>query len=156
MGRLADDRGLPVKFRGRARGFPWAWDEEVAAVAAHRPARRGVRLAAAFPVVADANVEAALRRDVLPAVVQEGGPEHERGAKDVAVRGGAQGAAQREPRGLEGRPGVPRREPQRAQASREVLEQGVLLQEPEEARVLQLPEALQAMVLPPQARVHEA
>lgn len=134
-------------FRALARGFPWAWDEEVAAGAAHRPAHQGVRLAVAFPVVADANVEAALRRGVRAAVVQEGGPEHERAAKDVAVQGGAQGAAQREPRGRKGMPGVPQRVPLWAQASREALAQRVLLQEPQEAR--------QAKVSPPQARVHD-
>jgi hypothetical protein len=113
--------------------------------------RQGVRLAVAFPVVADAIVDVALRRRGRPAVVQEGGPEHERGAKAVVE----QDAARQEPGGLQAKQDVPPTVSQ-AQASQLALAQRVLLREPQEAQELQLPEALPARVWPPQVRVHDA
>jgi hypothetical protein len=61
---LDDDRDRRVQFRELGRGFPWAWDEEVAAGAARLPAHRNARLAAACPVAGDAIAEQALRQDV--------------------------------------------------------------------------------------------
>jgi hypothetical protein len=72
-GRSAGDHGHPEQFREPARGFPWAWDEEVVAGAAHLPARQIARLAVASPVAADAIAEAVLRRGVP----QAAGPERE-------------------------------------------------------------------------------
>jgi len=62
-GRWAGDRGHQGQFQELARGFPWAWDEEVVAGAAHLPARQSARLAVASPVAADA-IEVVLRRGV--------------------------------------------------------------------------------------------
>jgi hypothetical protein len=62
-----------VRFREPARGFPWAWDEEAAAAAAHLLARQSVRLGAEFLAVADAIAEAVLRRGVSPAAGPERG-----------------------------------------------------------------------------------
>jgi len=69
---LDDDLGRQVQFRELAHGFQWAWDEEVVAGAAHLPTHRSARLAAAYPVAADALAKAVLRRDVPRAV----GPEY--------------------------------------------------------------------------------
>jgi hypothetical protein len=148
-GHSACARGLPVKFQARARGFPWAWDEEAVAGAAHWPTRQDVRLGVACRAAVDAIAEAVPHcRGVRPAVVHEGGPEHDRGAKAVVV----QDAGQREPRGLKAKPGVP----PRGQASQVALAQWVLLREPQVGQELQLPEAAQARVSPPQVRVHDA
>jgi hypothetical protein len=70
-GHSAGDRGHPEQFRELARGFPWAWGEEVVAGAAHLPARQSARLAVASLVVADAIAEVVLRRGVP----QAAGPE---------------------------------------------------------------------------------
>jgi hypothetical protein len=72
-GHLAGDHGHPEQFRELARGYPWAWDEEVVADAAQLQTRQSGRLAAACPVAAGVLAEAALRRDVPWAV----GLEHE-------------------------------------------------------------------------------
>jgi len=72
-GRSAGGRGLPAQFRELARGFPWAWDEEVVAGAAHLPARQNARLAVANPVAADAIAMEVLHRGVP----QAAGPERE-------------------------------------------------------------------------------
>jgi len=70
-GRSAGDHGRPAQFREPARGFPWAWGEEVVAGAAHLPARQSARLAVASPVAADAIAMEVLRRGVP----QAAGPE---------------------------------------------------------------------------------
>jgi hypothetical protein len=72
-GHSADAHGLPAQFQALARGFPWAWDEEVVAGAAHLPERQSERLAAANPVAEDAIAGAVLR----PVVPQVAGPERE-------------------------------------------------------------------------------
>jgi len=59
-GHSAGDHGRPEQFRELARGFPWAWGEEVVAGAAHLPVRQSARLAAASPVAADAIAEVVL------------------------------------------------------------------------------------------------
>jgi hypothetical protein len=147
-----------VKCQGLARDFPWAWDEEVAAGAAHLPARQGEPLGAAFRVAADAIVGVVLRQGVRPAVVQERGPEHEYGAKAVV----AQDAEHREPRELKAQQGVPPWVPQaqvlqgqvpQGQPSQVALAQRVLQREPQ-ARELPPPEALRALVSPPQVPAH--
>jgi hypothetical protein len=143
-----------VKFQGLARGFPWAWDEEVAAGVAHLPAHHGARLAAACPVAADALAEAALRRGVRRAV----GPERElSGALDAKVVV-AQDAARWEQQELKARQAVPPQVPQ-AQPSQPALAQRVSLREPGllQARESLLPEVmLQARVSPPQVPAHVA
>jgi hypothetical protein len=70
-GHLAGARALLAQFQELARGFPWAWDEEVVAGAAHLQARQSARLAVASPVAADAIAEVVLR----PGVPQAAGPE---------------------------------------------------------------------------------
>jgi len=107
-GRWAGDRGHRAQFQELARGFPWAWDEEVAAGAAQLLKRQDARLAAACRVAADAFAEAVLRRrGVLRAV----GPERElSGAWDAKVAV-AQDAACRERRELQAQRGVRSEEP---------------------------------------------
>jgi hypothetical protein len=70
---LAGGHGLRAQYRELARGFPWAWDEEVVAGAARLPVRWSVRLAAGCPVAADATAKKVHRRGVPRAA----GPERE-------------------------------------------------------------------------------
>ena len=72
-GHSAGDHGHPEQFRELARGFPWAWDEEVVADAVRLTAHPSARFAAAFLVAADVIAGAALRRGVP----QAAGPECE-------------------------------------------------------------------------------
>jgi hypothetical protein len=72
-GRSAGGRGLPAQFREPARGFPWAWDEEVVAGAARWPAHRIALLVVAFRVAEDAIAEADRRLDASRAA----GPERD-------------------------------------------------------------------------------
>ena len=60
-----------MKFLAPARGFPWAWDEAVAAGVAQLWKPQDARLAAVFLVAADALAEAVFRRGVPPVA----GPE---------------------------------------------------------------------------------
>jgi len=70
-GHLDGDPDRQVRFRELGLGFPWAWDEEVAAGAARLPAHRSERLAAACPVAEDAIAEEANRRGVSRAAGRE-------------------------------------------------------------------------------------
>jgi hypothetical protein len=123
-GHSACVRGHPAQFRELARGFPWAWDEEVVAGAAQLLKRQGARLAAACRVAADAFAESVLRRGVLPAV----GPERElSGAWDAKVAV-ARDAACRELQELEARRGVPPEEPLAQLSPPETAQQVSLLE----------------------------
>jgi phosphoribosyl-ATP pyrophosphohydrolase len=51
-----------VQFQALARGFPWAWDEEVVADVARLLAHRNALLAAASLAAADVIAEVVLRR----------------------------------------------------------------------------------------------
>lgn len=94
---LAGDHDRRARYRAQGRGFPWAWDEEVAADEARLPERQSARPAAACPVAADALAEEVLRRDVPtvagPARGSWGGSD----AKAVV----AQGVARQEQRALQ-------------------------------------------------------
>ena len=97
-GHWAGDHGHRAQFRELGRGFPWAWDEEVAVGAAQLRKRRDARIAAACLVAGDARVKAVLRRDVP----QAAGPEHAwSDALDAKVVV-AQGAARWEQRAWQG------------------------------------------------------
>lgn len=145
--RSACDRGHPARFRGLARGFPWAWDEEAVAAVAHSPAGQSERLAAACPVVG-AIAGAALRRGVRRAA----GPERESlgawDAKDVVERD----AAHQESRELEAQQAA-RPQELRGQSSQLVLAQRASLREPR-ARGLWQAGALLARVSQPQVPTH--
>ncbi|HEV2102029.1 MAG TPA: hypothetical protein VGR58_04545 [Candidatus Acidoferrum sp.] len=99
---LAGDHDRRARFREPGRGFPWAWDEEVAADEARLPERQSARLAAVCPVAADALAEV-LRQDVPRAVGPERGWSDASGAKAVV----AQGAARQEQRVRRAQMGAP-------------------------------------------------
>ena len=127
-GHWGDDRGRQARFREPGHGFPWAWDEEVAAGQGRLPERQSARLAAVCPVVADELAEA-LHLDAPRAVDLVGESSDALGAKVVEARG-AEWPGQRAWR-------VPRDEPQpepREQGRPAEAEWQVLLPE-EQARV---------------------
>ena len=94
-GHLAGDHDHQARFRGLGRGFPWAWDEEVAADEARLQGRQSARLAAACPEV--------LRRDA-PRAVGPGGASWDALDAKVVV---AQDAARQVQRVLQAQMGVP-------------------------------------------------
>lgn len=89
MGHWDGDRDHRVQFRELGHGFPWAWDEVVAAGAARLPGRQSARLAAACLVAADAIEEAVPHRDVPRADGPEDASSDELDAKVVVERGAA-------------------------------------------------------------------
>ena len=122
-GRWAGDRGHQGQFQELARGFPWAWDEEVVASAAQLLKRQGARLAAACRVAADAFAEAVLRRGVPQAV----GLERElSGAWDAKVDV-VQDAECRAPEESQAQRGVPPEEPLAQWSPPEMAQQVSLL-----------------------------
>jgi len=160
----AGDHDHLAQFRELGRGFRWAWDEEVAAGAAHLPERQGARLAAACPVVADALEEEVLRRDVPRDVGPERASSDALDAKAVV----AQGVASREQLPRQAQLDVPRlalrarsRRPERA---RRVLQREPQARDLVQARVPRLARVSRPLVLehagleepPPRARGPEA
>lgn len=142
---LAGDHDRRARFREQGRGFPWAWDEEVAAGEAHLPERQSARLAAACQVAADALAEEVLRRDVLTVAGPARGLSGVSDAKVVV----AQGAARQEQRVPQAQLGVP---PQARVLLREPG-QRVSPQEPQ-AREPQPERVLRAQASPPQVQEH--
>jgi hypothetical protein len=70
-GHWDDDHDHRARFRELVHGFPWAWDEGVAAGAGQLRKLQDARLAAGCLVAVDAIGEGVLRQDVLRDV----GPE---------------------------------------------------------------------------------
>ena len=144
-GHLAGDHGHRVRFRELGRGFPWAWDEEVAADEARLQGRQSARLAAACPVGADALAEEVLRRDA-PRAVGPGGASWDALDATVVV---AQDAARQVQRVLQAQMGVPPLAP--------VLPRELGLRVSPRGRQgpeLQRELVLQAQASPPQVREH--
>ncbi|HET6930435.1 MAG TPA: hypothetical protein VFI45_08945 [Candidatus Acidoferrum sp.] len=147
---MAGVHGLPVKFRGPGRGFPWAWDEEVAAAAGRQPGHQSVRLGVVCLVASDAIAEAVIHQDVRQTVALDRGLEEE---KDEEVAE-AQDAARPGQRELQvQQPDVPPQvQPEPALRPGQAL--AVLLREPP---ALERPLEMEprAQVSPPQAQEHE-
>lgn len=103
-GHWGDDHGRRARFRELVHGFPWAWDEEVAAGEARLRERPSARLAVARQVAGDALADEELLRDV-PGVVGPGRAWWD--ALDAKVVA-AQGAARLEQPARQGQRDVPR------------------------------------------------
>jgi hypothetical protein len=84
---LAGDHGRRARFREPGHGFPWAWDEEVAADEGRLPEFRSARLGAVCLNAVGAAVKTVHRRDVQWAVGPERGSWDALDAEVVVAQG---------------------------------------------------------------------